>query len=207
MSGIETASLFATLVGLICNWRDERGRQTDDRFQDFLTWLTNHKFEKLREQISLSDELTRELNALLEEDLQSLSEKLDVITSTLTAVSSKIDQLSRIGNAMGVSADAISEQAFAILKAFEESAAEKMIVFNWPITIAFDKRGGASPILTVSEPRFLEADIDSLLQAGLINLTSYNGSGDPIYSLTRSGAIVARSINVLPSKGVGDPFT
>lgn len=206
MTGIEATSLFATLVGLICNWRDERGRQTDDRFQDFLTWLTNHKFERLREQITQSDELMKELNALLEDDLKTLSEKLDVITSTLTAVSNKVDKLSQIGNALGVSAEAISEQAFAILKAFEESAAEKMIVFNWPITIAFDKRGGPSPILTVSEPRFLEGDIDSLVRAGLIHLASYNGSGDPIYSLTRSGSTVARSIKVSTSEGVGKPF-
>jgi hypothetical protein len=206
MTSIEATSLFATLVSLICNWRDERGRKSDGDFQNFMTWLTNHKFEKLREQISQSEEVTKDLKSLLEDDLSSLDEKLNLITSTVVAVSLKLEQLSKIGDTLGVSTDAISDQAFGILKSFADSGAEKMIVFQWPISIAFDKRGGASPVLTVAEPRFLVTDIESLLATNLIRLTSYNNSGDPIYSLTRSGYSLAQSIQNPGTKDAYTPF-
>lgn len=61
ISPIEASTLFATLVGLICNWKQERGSQATDRYQDFMLWLSHHHHDNLRERIFESDELQREL--------------------------------------------------------------------------------------------------------------------------------------------------
>ena len=85
MSPIEASSIFATLVGLICNWRQERAVVAGDKFQDFLTWLTNHNFQELRSLIVDSSELQRELHQLLRLDSAELSKKLDFVAARLSS--------------------------------------------------------------------------------------------------------------------------
>jgi len=46
-----------------------------------MVWLSHHHFEGLRERIFESEELQRELTALLQQDLSVLSSKLDTICS------------------------------------------------------------------------------------------------------------------------------
>jgi len=76
MSPIEASTALATLIGLICSWKQEWSAQATDRFQNFMVWLSHHHFEGLRERIYESEELQRELTALLQQDLSVLSWKI-----------------------------------------------------------------------------------------------------------------------------------
>src|SRR5947209_7909333 len=114
------SAIFATLVGLICNWRQERAAVATDRFQDFLTWLTNHNFQELRSLILESADVQRELNELLRQDTALLSEKLDFACVALSSISDKIEALAPLARALHASAEALSSQAIAILKHFDE---------------------------------------------------------------------------------------
>jgi hypothetical protein len=87
---LEASTLLATLVGLICNWKQERGSQATDRYQDFMLWLSHHHHDNLRERIFESDELQRELNSLLQQDLSVLGIKLDTIAGAISAVANKL---------------------------------------------------------------------------------------------------------------------
>jgi hypothetical protein len=79
---IEASSILATLVGLICNWKQERGAQATDRFQDFMVWLSHHNFEDIRERIYASGELQRELATLLQQDFTVLGTKMRDLRSS-----------------------------------------------------------------------------------------------------------------------------
>ena len=192
MTPLEASSIFATLVGLICNWRDERGREPTDKFQDFITWLTSHNFHALKERIFESDELQRQLNDLLRQDFGSLSTKLDTVSSAISAISDKIDSFGQVGRALRTATESVSEQAIAILKVFDHFQAQRMIVFDFPPCLGF-LPGGRS--INVGEARFLETDVAALAGCGLIELVDHNGSGNPIYGLTRAGARVASSVS------------
>lgn len=192
MTPLEASSLFATLVGLICNWRDERGREPTDKFQDFITWLTNHNFLALKERIYESDELQQQLNLLLRQDFDVLSTKLDTISSAISAISDKIDSFTQVGLALRTAKESVSVQAIAILKVFDHLEAHRMVVFIDPPSLRF--LPGKQPI-NVGEPRFLDADVAALAAYGLIELVDQTGSGSPIFSLTRAGAQVALSVS------------
>ena len=56
-----------------------------------MVWLSHHHFEGLRERIFDSDELQRELTALLQQDLSVLGFRLDTIAGVISAVADKID--------------------------------------------------------------------------------------------------------------------
>jgi hypothetical protein len=185
---LEASSIFATLVGLICNWRDERGRASKDKFEDFITWLTNHNFHALKDRIFESEELQRQLTEMLRQDYDTLSEKLDSLTGAISAISDKIDTFGEVGRALRTSTENVSIQALAILKCFDASEAPRMVVFEHPPSIWFVPKGAS---IKVGEPRFLETDVRSLACCGLIEHVDYNKSGNLIYSITRAGARIA----------------
>ena len=191
MSPIEASTLFATLVGLICSWKQERSEQATDRFQDFMVWLSHHHFEELRERIFDSEELQRELTALLQQDLSVLSSKLDTITGAISAVADKIDRIGQVSRALGADTEALSEQAVALIKAFEESGDGRIIVFGQELGCRFVPSGRSFHVI---EARFLEADVEALATMGFVELVDLNSSGKPIYALTRPGSRFALNL-------------
>jgi len=180
---LEASTILATLVGLICNWKQERGAQAADRYQDFMVWLSHHHFESFRERIYASEELQRELAALLQQDFTALGTKLDVITGAISAVADKNDSLSQVGRAIGINGDALSEQAVEVLKFFDQLGASRMVVFDHePVCLFLSSQAG----VTFSDGRFLETDVSALVSMGFIELMDHNNSGNPIFGITRA---------------------
>lgn len=185
---IEASTILATLVGLICNWKQERGAQATDRFQDFMVWLSHHHFESLRERIYASEELQRELTALLQQDFAVLGTKMDVITGAISAVADKIDSLSQVGRAIGIDGEALSEQAVEVLKVFDQLGARRMVVFDHEPVCLFLF---CQKAVKFSDGRFLETDVTALASMGFIELVDQNRSGNPIFGITRTGSAFA----------------
>jgi len=185
---IEASTILATLVGLICNWKQERGAQATDRFQDFMVWLSHHHFESLRARIYASEELQRELTALLQQDFAVLGTKMDVITGAISAVADKIDSLSQVGRAIGIDGEALSEQAVEVLKVFDQLGARRMVVFDHEPVCLFLS---CQKAVKFSDGRFLETDVTALASMGFIELVDQNRSGNPIFGITRTGSAFA----------------
>lgn len=195
-------STLTTLVGLICNWRQERGLTEAASFNEFLTWLLSHNFEKLHQQILASEDLQISLNELLREDTAELSKKLDAACSALASISSKIDALAPVASALHAKATGLSVQAVEILKYFAESGAQNMFVVPVHTTsmryLLFYPNGGQ---IGVEEPRLLADDLATLENFGLIRLVEYNSDGKPVYGLTREGIALADQLPAVEIKG------
>ena len=59
--------------------------------------------------------------------------------------------------------------------------------------------------IRVGESRLLEADISTLVRFGFIELVDHNGSGSPLYCITRAGASVAASLDSVTIGGDPHP--
>ena len=94
-----------------------------------MVWLSHHHFESLRERIFDSDELQRELTALIQQDLSVLGFRLDTIVGVTSAVADKTDSLSQVGRALGTDTEALSDQAVEVLKVFDQIGASRMVLF------------------------------------------------------------------------------
>lgn len=149
MTPIEASALLATIVGLICNWKQERGENATDRYQDFMACLVQHNFNDLNERIFASEELQRDLSALLSQDLSLISTKLDTIVGSLSAVARKIDSFAQLGRALGSDREEISEQAVIILKIFDQIGANRMVYDNERYQISFFQVGRHSRLLAL----------------------------------------------------------
>lgn len=194
MNPIEASSILATVVGLICNWSQERAGQAEDRFQDFMVWLAHHNFEVLRKRIFDSEELQRELASLLHQDLSVLGSRLDTIAGAISAVANKIDSLSQVGRALGTDTEALSDQAAEVLKVFDQIGASRMIVFDHePVCLFLPNQIS----VTFSDARFLETDVAAIESMGFVRMMDQNNSGNPIYAITRVGSAFAATLPVV----------
>lgn len=193
MNPIEASAIFTTIVGLICNWKQERASVATDRYQDFMAWLVQHNFNDLNERIFASEELQRDLSALLSQDLSVISTKLDTIVGSLSAVADKIDTLSQLGRTLGADAEALSDQATRIIKLFDQFAAHRMIYSNHFHQCNFDHK----PV-SLEDKRFVLTDIQALEDLNFIRHVDHNNSGDPIYVITRKGSAFAQQLPDIP---------
>ena len=182
---------MATIVGLICNWSQERAGQADDRFQDFMVWLSHHHFEGLRERIFDSEDLQREMTSLLQQDLSVLGSRLDTIAGAISAVADKIDSLAQVGRALGSSTECLSDQAAEMLKLFDQLGVSRMLFSDHPLACVFML---GNRVVQFAESRFMEADVAALESMGFIKLVDHNNSGNPIYAISRAGSAFASTL-------------
>src|SRR5689334_21888650 len=104
MDPLAITTAFGTVIQLICDFRQERGATKAAELTDFLGYLAYHKFEEIKSAIQGSASLQLEIQELLRRDVGEVSEKLDLINTSIVALASRIDGLSGIATALGVRA-------------------------------------------------------------------------------------------------------
>jgi len=194
---------FAEIVSLLAIWKNHRTEAESKRSENFLLWLEHHRFTELRQQIADSETLQKELRRILERDLNELSKKLDVVLDGVSSISEKLDGFQGLHSSLEGAASELSLQATMILKYFEQSKAHQMVVLDFPLAIGFMPNGKA---IEVKEGRSLRSDITELENLSLIEQSSWNSNGDPIYSITRTGIKFAESLEPIELDSLGGPF-
>lgn len=121
------AMLLATLVGLICNFRQERGAREALTHRQFAEWLAAHRFQGLSDQIANTFHLQSEVDALLREDHQAIMAKLGEIERMMAALLSRVPGFGELARAVHPEWE-LSEQALEILRTFVESGSPWMQV-------------------------------------------------------------------------------
>lgn len=197
------SNAFAQIVGLICNFRQERGAQQDADFQSFITWLTNHKFERIREQICASREVQREFETLFADVSGDLNDKLDALSSVVRGIAEKIDGLDKFAVCFP-GGDQISEDALAILDWFDASQEPNMLFSSSVPQLTCCALLPSGKSVKTKDIRFMADDVAKLEALNFIQRVRYNGSGDPIFTLTRNGARYAQLNRKAQSTDVSD---
>jgi hypothetical protein len=180
---ILASQTFATIIGLICNYKQEHAAN-----QTFVQYLEQHRFDDIKNAIAGTQAIQDAVNQLLREDHAQIVAKLNLINDVLTQVLSKVTGFEVLAQRLGTGTT-ISPQALTILIIFFRSNAEQIALLD-PPQLILSPHGGGVPI---SEPRFLKDDLNVLESFGLIRLEYENGR--PFYSLTRPGAEFAKNSN------------
>ncbi len=184
------AESFAAIVGLLGQYRSERGGQVQLEFNDFMEWLTNANHTEIKGLLELNVNATIYIKALLNQDHKIFKEKLDKIDAAITAFASTIDGFDVLANAVNPDAT-LSAQAVNILEQFEEAGATKVLELKMMdgTEYMFLETSGN---LEISEPRFVEDDLKTLLEYGLLH-HDYNSKGDNLYVFTRAASRLVSS--------------
>ncbi|HEY5744743.1 MAG TPA: hypothetical protein VIU12_01595 [Chryseolinea sp.] len=189
MSLAEFPMVLATLIGLICNFRQEKGTREQLSYQQFMDWLETHRHEDIKNLISETHYLQTEITNLLREDIKNLDSKFASIEHMLSLILSKIDGFSQIVQIAHPGIE-LSSQAIEVLEMFVKSGAVAMLVFENPQGLVFglvSQAGDEQPdCYSPQERQFFDDDIKTLCHLGFIR-EDLNSVGTPTYRPTRAG--------------------
>lgn len=183
MDPITAAGSFATIVGLVSNFKAERRASSDNEYREFLEWLdTKHHSETLRA-IQANQSLSNSIDTLLKQNHEQVISKLAALDDSLLLLASKMPDFRNISLAIAPSAE-ISDQAVSALRQLERSGGSKFLetkLMQRSLYLILD----ASGQIEMEDPRFADDDLDTLCSLGLL-IPSANGKGERVFTLTRA---------------------
>ncbi|WP_321530703.1 hypothetical protein [uncultured Desulfuromonas sp.] len=192
MDPLALAGAFATIVGLLSNFKAER---SGSDLSDFMQWLHEQHQEHIAQAISQNKALSTELSTLLATKHDELVTKITAINDQISCVAMQIDGFSGLAKILRPS-PALSNQAKSILRQIVESGAKfvmehKLGTGNPAEFIFID---GATGKVQYDEPQFINEDFETLVAMGLLRL-ELASKGSRRFIPSRAGAEYVKAKN------------
>lgn len=196
MDPLALSGAFATIVGLLANFKAERSGAD---LNEFMSWLREQHQEQLAQAITQNKALSSELSSLLATNHEELVARLASLNDQIARVASHIDGFSGIARLLS-QAPVLSQQARLVLKQIVGSDAkfvmEHKLSTGKPTEFFF--MGGAAGQVQYDEPRFINEDLEMLVAMNLLRL-ELASKGSRKFSPTRAGVEYVRSDVLYPS--------
>lgn len=182
MDLITGATTFATLVGLLSNFKSER---SGGELSEFIDWLKQKNHDDVASGIAANGALVSELSQILATNQDELREKLSVLNDIMAGVASNISVFSALAKSTNPES-VISDQAVAIVRQLVESGAKEFIEIK-VMTGEPDMYSlmGVPGSIRYNEPRFMDDDLNTLVQLGLLRL-EFGSGGSRCFQVTRN---------------------
>lgn len=183
MDPITVAGSFATIVGLLSNFKSER---TGGDLSEFISWLKQKQHDDVAAAIERNSALFAHLSVLLAANHDELLIKLEQLDVVISTIASRIDGFSGVAKAIHPESE-LSEQAICMLEQFVNSGAKRFIEMKThgrECSIKYKLIDGAIGDLQYYEPRFVEDDLLKLVKIGVLHL-EFGNNGSRIFWITR----------------------
>ena len=140
MDPITLSTTLASLVGLICNFKQEKKDQKELSSKEFVEWLEFHKHRDLKNLILHTHNLSSEIDSLLKQNHELILTKLNKIDDILAFLLSHFKGLQGIVQLLKPNSQ-LSDQAISILRQFVNSNSDEFgIIINKRILFNVDIR-------------------------------------------------------------------
>jgi hypothetical protein len=195
MEPVSVATAFASVIGLLGQFQASRGSKDQADFNEFLQWLVDSNHDEVKSLIESNTRTAIGIKALLNQNQDILVQKLDALDSALSAYGSLIPGFSDISSGVHPGGGQLSKQAKEILSQFQVSGASKILelhTYDGVDLMYLDGRDGA---MDISDPRFLEDDLKTLVELGLLR-QDFNDNGRSLYIFTRAASELVQSANL-----------
>jgi len=182
---------FSTIIGLLCNYKAERSSAS---LEQFTAWLREKHHDDVAAAIQRDKTMSEQLHKLLSGNQQELVERLSKLDVMLSSVAGQMDEFSGLARSVYPELQ-LSGQASSIIRQLVDSGAKmfmEMKVYSGQKDEYCFIDGGVGE-LQYEEPRFIEDDLLTLVQFGLLRLDTV-GKGTRRFHLTRSAVAFAGSI-------------
>ena len=192
MDPITLSTTLASLVGLICNFKQEKKDQKELSSKEFVEWLEFHKHRDLKNLILHTHNLSSEIDSLLKQNHELILTKLNKIDDILAFLLSHFKGLQGIVQLLKPNSQ-LSDQAISILRQFVNSNSDEFgIIINGREYCLMLTSGGS---MDVEDQRFLKDDLNTLVELGFLH-PRIGSKGSQFYGITRNAD---RFINVIDS--------
>jgi hypothetical protein len=179
---LTAATTFATIIGLLSNFKSERKASSDDEYQEFVSWLDQKRHNSLLDEITSNHLLGLGIKSLLNQNHEAVIQKLGELDETLLVLSSSIGGFKEISNALSPNTE-LSEQALSIIEQLNATGGSSFLEvsgYGLPSFQFIDTQGS----LEIKEPRFIEDDLAQLVNLELL-LLDYSTHNNRIFRITR----------------------
>lgn len=183
---LSDASAFATIMDLITNFKGEKRASENDDYQVFLQWLDETRQNLILDEINENRDLAKSIKNLLEQNNETLLEKLDQINSVVYKIASGINDFKDLAKAVSSSAG-VSDQAISILTQLMDSDGSFFVESKMRGLTLLHILDGNSGMIQIDESRFVEADLQVLTDLKLLIL-DYTSKGSRKWTITREAA-------------------
>ena len=181
---LEIAATFATLVSLFGEFLKGRKEAKQASRQDFLEWLDYHRHEEIKELICRSGEVGQEIDKLILMDTQIIRSHLSQLEQMISGLLSQSQLLHSLAQASHQKS-LLSPQAIGIIQALVETKQATFLLSRHMSGFA------VSAEIPALEEHFLEEDLDSLVNAGLLTDNSTSRSSRSFRITRAAHAFVA----------------
>lgn len=173
---------FATIVSLLATFQS--GREGKKDIEEFKNWLNENNYGYMTAIIDNNESLQQDLTSFMNQNHEQVIAQLSTLNNLMVSLASHMQGLGGIASRFD-SNNGLSDQAVDVLRQFVVSGSQKMHhrKNNSGRGGDFYILEGASDI-EYSEPRFIEDDINSLVNLRLITL-AIGSKGGFIYKITR----------------------
>lgn len=184
---------LATIIGLISIFKQERKAQEDQNREAFFRWLDEHRHQDLKEFIIRTKDLSSEIDRVLHEDHAVIIGKIEKINEILATLLSRVDGVAGIAQALNPNAE-LSDQAVSILRQLVESGAQEFgkIGYSSDACLPFTTVNGS---VQIEDSRFLDDDLNTLVNLGLLLPRTTAGGTQEFYGVTRNAVRFLKAIN------------
>lgn len=184
MDPLTLSTTFATIVGLISNFKSERTQTSEDEYNEFISWLEERRYTSLIKELHDNYRLSLNIRELLRENHNQLLTKLDVINDGLLKIASQIEGFDRIAEVTNPNSG-LSDQAISILKQLDNSGGSQILALpHSGVYVYMIMDGKNSQMIEITEDRFADDDFNQLSTYGFLNI-GYNSTGKTTYKITR----------------------
>lgn len=192
MEALTLATSFASIISLISEYRTIHKENDAKSYQDFLYWLAENRHQELKALIESNQNTVISFKAILNEDFNKISEKLESIDNKLAHILTSDELFS--GLAISIAPTKIlTIQAIDILKRFEELKATRMYVSNTMPSSKYTFEGEERGDLIITDKRFIQDDLNLLVSLNLLT-HEVDKYSTKIYTITRSASDFIKAI-------------
>lgn len=186
MDPLTAANTFATIVSLLSIFKSERTASVTDENGAFMQWLQKKQYDSLVQEITSNHMLGLSIKNLLNENHEQLVGTLDALQDTLAKLASRVSGLNQIAIAISPTIS-LSDQAISVLQQLNKSGGSTLLElksFNGTNYMIIDGEGGH---IEISEPRFVDDDLATLVELGLLR-PDLNSGGKKLWRITREAS-------------------
>jgi hypothetical protein len=192
MDALSYATAFSTIIGLICNYRQEKTAKDSINTSEFLEWLNTHHHESLREQVEADQSLRAGIEGMLQLERGVFLDQFSEVFKQLAQLMSKVDLFASISEKI-LPKVLLSQEAFEILKKLVLSG-QSTLDLGYPVEnrvtvlkIIDDQSGKRISLIDFENENFLHDDLDSLCAFGFLKEVPKKQYSIREFRLTRVG--------------------
>ena len=180
---ITLSASFATIVGLISNFKSERNASSENEYNEFIAWLAEKRHNTVIDEINSNHLLSLSIKSTLNQNHEELILKLKGLDNSIATLATKISGFNEIAHAINPNIE-FSEQAISFIKQLDESQGSYFLELPSHDGPTYATQGGNAGNISFTESRFVDDDLETLCKYGLL-ISDCTSQGYRSWKITR----------------------